>query len=243
MPLVSNKMLLLPAKCSIRELQKVCSRNPKVPTVRIIRTLTGRGLKDGVHWTNQAVMELEDEVCKLSSRGGWKSDHQYGVAWCADTEYGALVTTSFHFVCSRCNAKYSAPREKWKCPRCGRQSTSTEQLKPPWRNAMHGDFYDDPFLKGNENERVRRDAAEAGDLRLLQQPGGGCDPDEERKVGTTGARSIFGKLLRTDRRRRNPRMLKASSERARARRPFFLRCSHARDSRQTTNALKQNYPS
>lgn len=61
----------------------------------------------------------------------------------------------FYFICYRCNAKWFAPGKKWTCPRCGKQSTSTEERDPPWRI----ECADSVALSGSRNtelEHTRR---------------------------------------------------------------------------------------
>ena len=40
----------------------------------------------------------------------------------------------YYFVCTRCDAKSFAYKNKRECPRCGTRLTSDEQQDPPWKH-------------------------------------------------------------------------------------------------------------
>jgi hypothetical protein len=44
--------------------------------------------------------------------------------------------TQWYFVCARCNAKWFAPTQRCKCPRCLQTTVSGERLLPPWRRKL-----------------------------------------------------------------------------------------------------------
>ena len=42
-------------------------------------------------------------------------------------------TATWYFVCAVCEAKWFFPENDGVCPRCGAESTSNENIVPPWR--------------------------------------------------------------------------------------------------------------